>query len=86
MREKYYKDVLTAGPKSKILEGLGLDDDEDTLPSGRSDTRDGALSPAQVISPRGTLLRLDPANPPALEPGHVVVVGAVSKGDIAGSI
>ncbi|VDO03965.1 unnamed protein product [Rodentolepis nana] len=79
VRDKYYKDVLTAGPKSKILEGLGLDDDDDQLVP---DTRDGTMSPARVVSPRGTLLRLDPANPPTLEPGHVVVVGAVSKGII----
>ncbi len=82
VRDKYYKDVRTAGPKSKILEGLGLEDDDligmDGLPV--ADSRDGAVSPAQVVSPRGTLLRLDPANPPTLEPGHVVVVGAVSKG------
>ena len=79
VRDKYYKDVRTAGPKSKVLEGLGLDDDDSVI-GGHSDTRDGTLPPTQVISPRGTLLRLDPANPPALEPGHVVVVGAVSKG------
>ncbi|KAM7535203.1 hypothetical protein Aperf_G00000097064 [Anoplocephala perfoliata] len=79
VRDKYYKDVRTAGPKSKILEGLGLDDDEEEF---ATDTRDGAVSPARVVSPRGTLLRLDPANPPTLEPGHVVVVGAVSKGII----
>lgn len=37
------------------------------------------LGSPKVCSPRGTLLRLDPSNPPSLEPGHVVVVGAVSK-------
>ncbi|VUZ52552.1 unnamed protein product [Hymenolepis diminuta] len=78
VRDKYYKDIRTAGPKSKILEGLGLDDDNEII----SDARDGTISPARVVSPRGTLLRLDPANPPTLEPGHVVVVGAVSKGII----
>lgn len=74
----YYKDVRTAGPKSKILEGLGLDDDVGEI--GRVDARDGVATASQIASPRGTLLRLDPANPPTLEPGHVVVVGAVSKG------
>uniref|UniRef100_A0A5K3F582 Aldolase_II domain-containing protein n=1 Tax=Mesocestoides corti TaxID=53468 RepID=A0A5K3F582_MESCO len=84
VREKYYKDVRNAGPKSKILEGLGLDDDDGTgdLEGRPGDVRDGTASPAQVVSPRGTLLRLDPSNPPTLEPGHVVVVGAVSKGII----
>lgn len=53
-----------------------MDDDNEII----SDARDGTISPARVVSPRGTLLRLDPANPPTLEPGHVVVVGAVSKG------
>ena len=87
MRDKYYKDVRTAGPKSKILEGLGLDDDEEEAVTAGTvtfaDSRDGTASPAQVVSPRGTLLRLDPANPPTLEPGHVVVVGAVSKGALS---
>ncbi|CDI98542.1 nervous system adducin [Echinococcus multilocularis] len=80
VREMYYKDVRTAGPKSRILEGLGLDDDVDEV--DRVDARDGVASSSQIASPRGTLLRLDPANPPTLEPGHVVVVGAVSKGII----
>ncbi|VDL92408.1 unnamed protein product [Schistocephalus solidus] len=71
VRDNYYKDVRTAGPQSKILDGLDFDD-VDTCPA----------SP-KVVSPRGTLLRLDPANPPQLEPGHVVVVGAVSKGIIS---
>ncbi|KAL5966474.1 Protein hu-li tai shao [Taenia solium] len=81
VREMYYKDVRTAGPKSKVLEGLGLDDDVDEI--GRVDAYDGVASASQIASPRGTLLRLDPANPPTLEPGHVVVVGAVSKGIIS---
>ncbi|VDP87194.1 unnamed protein product [Echinostoma caproni] len=50
---------------------------EDGYVSGKSPT----MSPG-TMSPRGTLLRLDPANPPTVEPGHVVVVGAASKGII----
>ncbi|OON17975.1 class II Aldolase and Adducin domain protein, partial [Opisthorchis viverrini] len=73
VKEKYYKDVTTAGPRSRILEGLNLDDE--------GDLTDGGTSP--VVSPRGTLLRIDPNNPPTVEPGHVVIVGAVSKGIIS---
>nr|VZI11793.1 unnamed protein product [Spirometra erinaceieuropaei] len=71
VRDNYYKDVRNAGPQSKILDCLDLDD------------VDASPASPNVVSPRGTLLRLDPANPPQLEPGHVVVVGAVSKGIIS---
>lgn len=74
VRSNYYNDVRNAGPKSKILDGLDLEGD-DAVDFKRP------ASP-KVMSPRGTLLRLDPANQPVLEPGHVVIVGAVSKGII----
>ncbi|KAF8571982.1 hypothetical protein P879_00318 [Paragonimus westermani] len=72
VKENYYKDTKNAGPRSRILEGLDLEDGELT---------DGTTSP--IVSPRGTLLRVDPSNPPTLEPGHIVVVGAASKGIIS---
>ncbi|KAF6778075.1 hypothetical protein AHF37_02875 [Paragonimus kellicotti] len=72
VKENYYKDTKNAGPRSRILEGLDLEDGEFT---------DGTTSP--IVSPRGTLLRVDPSNPPTLEPGHIVVVGAASKGIIS---
>ncbi|CAH8443722.1 unnamed protein product [Heterobilharzia americana] len=74
VKDKYYKEVRSAGPKSRILQGIDLDDEGD-------ETDGGSASP-KLVSPRGTLLRLDPSNPPSLEPGHVVVVGAASKGII----
>ncbi|CAH8829450.1 unnamed protein product [Trichobilharzia szidati] len=73
VKDKYYKDVRSAGPKSRILQGIDIDDE--------GDETDGTVSP-KMVSPKGTLLRLDPSNPPSLEPGHVVVVGAASKGII----
>ncbi|CAH8475720.1 unnamed protein product [Schistosoma haematobium] len=74
VKDKYYKDVRSAGPKSRILQGIDLEDE--------SDETDGGIASPKVVSPKGTLLRLDPSNPPSLEPGHVVVVGAASKGII----
>ncbi|CAI2724050.1 unnamed protein product [Schistosoma spindalis] len=74
VKDKYYKDVRSAGPKSRILQGIDLEDE--------SDETDGGMASPKVVSPKGTLLRLDPSNPPSLEPGHVVVVGAASKGII----
>ncbi len=88
MRGKYSQDVRNAGPKSKLLQGLDLADgpiDATSTTVDGGDTLD--RSQAAPTSPRGgTLLRnLDPANPPQLEQGHVVVVvvGAVSKGIIS---
>ncbi|CAH8441992.1 unnamed protein product [Schistosoma turkestanicum] len=74
VKDKYYKDIKSAGPKSRILQGIDLEDEADEI--------DGGSGSPKVVSPRGTLLRLDPSNPPSLEPGHVVVVGAASKGII----
>ncbi|KAK4473818.1 hypothetical protein MN116_003151 [Schistosoma mekongi] len=74
VKDKYYKDVKSAGPKSRILHGIDLEDDADEI--------DGGAASPKIVSPKGTLLRLDPSNPPSLEPGHVVVVGAASKGII----
>ncbi|TPP63711.1 Protein hu-li tai shao [Fasciola gigantica] len=75
VKERYYKDVKNAGPTSRILEGLDLEIDDVT--------DKGPSTSPRAMSPRGTLLRLDPANPPVVEPGHVVVVGAASKGIIS---
>ncbi|KAL3316331.1 Alpha-adducin [Cichlidogyrus casuarinus] len=91
LRERYYKGVRTAGPRSYLLAGLDEDYDmgyahsDGELPPDVRPSSPISASPKMFsgpVSPTGTMMRLDPNNPPALDSGHMILVGAVSKGII----